>query len=130
PQAVGTRVAAVNSFGIGGLNVHLVVEQYHSKIHGAKTGEIKVKSPEAVAVVGLGCVLPGAFDAQSLSALLRAPNSHVQEPPASRWPSVLPTSLSDHAGKASLPVRAGFVKGYEFDWRSSRIPPKQVQNAN
>jgi acyl transferase domain-containing protein/acyl carrier protein/NAD(P)-dependent dehydrogenase (short-subunit alcohol dehydrogenase family) len=129
--SAGTRVAAVNAFGIGGLNVHLVVEQFRQSVHAQPTkNSIQVKSPEPIAVVGLGCVLPGATGANELSQLLTSGTAHVQTPPASRWPDGLPVSLTDSSGKASLPVQAGFIENFQFDWRSNRIPPKQVQNAN
>ncbi len=66
PTGGGPRRAAVNSFGIGGLNVHIVLDEFAETTSRGTT----VSSPapavaatddgDAVAIVGRGCLLPGA----------------------------------------------------------------------
>ncbi len=106
------RRAAVNAFGIGGLNVHVVVEQFEpskhrlsgtsvsSQAHTASLGQVRLNQPamrdqslvrepssglDAVAVVGRGLVLPGALNLQAFADLLVGGKTHLVPPPANRW---------------------------------------------
>ncbi len=146
-KAGATKTAAVNAFGIGGLNVHVVLEAYDRKVH-QSSSELKSIRPasstssvrntssaqhnragnsnEPIAVIGLGCVLPGAMTYAALPELLASNQSHLQSPSANRWPTALPHRFDG----MSMDVQGGYIDQFEFDWRGNRIPPKQVQNAN
>ncbi len=125
------KVAAVNAFGIGGLNVHLVIEDYNQE---SQRSRIQLKptitSNNEIAIVGIGCVLPGASKSDRLKVLLADKNSYIQEPPEDRWFDAIPKSFADSNGKAVRRIRGGYITDFEFDWRKHRIPPKQVQTAN
>jgi acyl transferase domain-containing protein len=115
------RRAAVNAFGIGGLNVHVVLES-------ADADSADVASPTA---------------AQRKRLLPDAARTANTPPVICGWSTILPakSSLADVQWlKPSLtawnrldhtmwPRAAGFAP-YEFDWRRWRIPPKQVARAN
>src|SRR4029079_19496470 len=66
------RRAGVNSFGIGGLNVHAVVDEYvpsrsrfvSSGLAPAKPSTTRAASgadDDAIAIIGMGAVMPGAL---------------------------------------------------------------------
>lgn len=124
------RRAAVNAFGIGGLNVHVVVEQYAADYHRrlvATTSLPRVKSGlEPVAVIGRGVVLPGAANVDALSDLLAAGLSQIQ--PLLNGVSELTVELDGR--QLRLPMRAGSIRDFEYDWRKHKVPPKQIAQAN
>src|SRR5690606_21078831 len=70
PNEAGVRRAAVNAFGIGGLNAHFVIDDRPEPSRKAqstasvKPAEIQVRSgnslQEPVAVIGMGAIVPNA----------------------------------------------------------------------
>ncbi|MEZ6135099.1 MAG: SDR family NAD(P)-dependent oxidoreductase [Pirellulaceae bacterium] len=115
------RRAAVNAFGIGGLNVHVVVDQYLPQTSStANRATIpatvlnKAVPPEPIAIVGRGVVLPGALHVQAFEEFLKSPQSVAVAPP--------PNRRNEHA--------AGFIRDFAYDWRRHKVPPKQIAQAN
>ncbi len=125
------RRAAVNAFGIGGLNVHLVVDQYIPA--SSETPPVHVESSpkrtiatteelhafEPIAVIGRGLVIPGSANLESYQQFLRHPTNHLTLPPAAR------ARQRDH-----LLTACGFVTDFQYDWRTHKVPPKQIAQAN
>lgn len=136
---------AVDAFGIGGLNYHVVVEE---GTNGREQGigdrgpekeehpPISVANPQLptpsslpsqspVAMVGLGCVLPEAFNFQDFRRNLAKPRV-LQLPPPERWSATL--YLDPAGGPYRIrEARGYFLNGWQFDWRKFKIPPKSVQ---
>ncbi|GAB5403844.1 MAG: hypothetical protein Aurels2KO_20750 [Aureliella sp.] len=108
------RRAAVNAFGIGGLNVHVVLEDYVGSQGRPAPPVATNPSQDPAAVIGRGIVLPGANDLSQLQQLLKSDASQ----------------LTRNAGNRNDNVRAGFIHEFEYDWRKHRIPPKQIAQAN
>ncbi|MFO0943296.1 MAG: beta-ketoacyl synthase N-terminal-like domain-containing protein [Pirellulales bacterium] len=120
------RRAAVNAFGIGGLNVHVVVDEALPLTGQTQTSPATQSSQTThfanvryqpvtvtddstlIAVVGRGLVVPGANSLAEYQAALASP-----------------IKTSDH-GEVELTHRVQF----EYDWRKHKVPPKQVANAN
>lgn len=135
----GPRQAGVSAFGIGGLNSHLVLEEFQPEAGGTAWAPLPGaatalgSSPSglstardddaAVAVLGIGCVFPGAVDITAFWDLLQSGHDPRGEPPDPRWPG---------AGLAgSLPTRrGGYVTEFRYDWQRHRIPPKQIAQAD
>lgn len=160
PETGGPRRAAVNAFGIGGLNTNVVLDDAPeftavrfvpsaSALRLRSTGTpARAKNPadptshshltsrqecpacegvDAIAVIGVGCVLPGAFHVGAFIDLLISDVDPKSPVPLERWDASLPTpGLESH----TTPLRGGFLSGYQFDWKKHRIPPFQVANSN
>lgn len=108
PAAGKPRRAGVNAFGIGGLNVHVVLE--------SPTGDVAPSSPpaaargedDAIAMIGVGCVLPGANDFDQFRA------------------RILSGGRAD--GKPAAGPRC--VAEFRYRWERHRIPPKEIEHAD
>lgn len=121
------RRGAVNAFGIGGLNYHVVLEQPGPDLP-APSLRITEASREPIALVGVGAVLPGAQDLAALLSLATRPPQPTRPEPA-RWE---PDLYCDAAGGPYRIRQASghFLRGWQFDWRRHKIPPKQVDGSD
>ena len=152
PSQSHPRRVGVNAFGIGGLNAHIVIDEYCAT-YGDKYFEpdselntpskqkaasiaasndsllASARTSEPIAVVGLGIISPAGFETDSFWKSVVDGQVWLSEPPAdrlalddSRWDSV----KSDGSAK----LLGGFLKDYRYDWRKHKVPPKQVEAAD
>lgn len=145
----GARRAAVNAFGIGGLNVHVILDEYRApatatSLPGVATPTSTTQAvaaaelsedDSAVAIVGAGCVLPGAFTLEAFWNLLAGGASAISPAPDERFDvNAFVTALRHDIGAGRVPEghvpMGGFIQGYQYDWRRHKVPPKQVAQAN
>ena len=121
------RRAGVNAFGIGGLNVHLVVEDY---VGNAPRPLPTSPDDDSIAVIGIGTVLPGAFKAEELQTALNSSQRQIRPLPIRPWDAALFADRKRWGDKAIEIPGGGVVDNYQFDWKRHRIPPKQVNNGS
>lgn len=126
PDDGGPRRGAVNAFGIGGLNMHVVVDEYQPELtlsaapRAFATSGSKAAEQEPIAVIGRGVIVPGAHDVAALKrAASGALGSYLAQAPSSRLRTEYAHSLV-----------SGFVTDFEYDWRRHKVPPKQISQAN
>jgi len=127
----------VNSFGIGGLNSHVVVEQFSRNLHpnfgsAAPTSfvpqKVNTNKSTRIAIVGLGCVVPGANNFEGFKKLSASREPALSELPFGRW-----VAGPDRTGVIQRPIakiRGGFIRDFAYDWRRHKVPPKQVASGN
>jgi len=153
PEGGRPRRAAVNSFGIGGLNVHLVIDEWvETQVPTTPTKAAgTIASPDInhatgsarqtychgskpkfdpVAVVGYGCIFPGAITSAKFWDLLVHGGNGFGKIPKNRWNIEL---FREHffPSRNDLPqFHAGIIDNYQYDWKTNKIPPKQVENAS
>ncbi|MBM4023010.1 MAG: acyltransferase domain-containing protein, partial [Planctomycetes bacterium] len=128
------RCAAVNAFGIGGLNVHVALAEHVASTapspSSADVGRATDPDADAIAIVGAGCVLPGALTLDAFFDLLDRGTTAIGEVPPDRWD--LRRGL-DRSGPRSWHTTSGlggFVRDFAYDWRRHKVPPKQIAAAN
>ncbi len=132
PDDGGPRRAAVNSFGIGGLNVHVALDEHVSRpvkrATRSATPSTSVHSTahEPIAIVGAGCVLPGARSLEALRDLIASQRDARCEAPSDRWQSHVADDAEARQLLQRSTLRGGFVTDYQFDWRRHKLPPIQV----
>lgn len=128
------RRAAVSAFGIGGLNAHLVVEEFIQPTHpAASQNDVSTEESglEPIAIIGRGVVLPGALNVAAFEQLLKSGESAIVDAPQDRWRNGIGIEPADATSAYVVPTsRGGFITDFVFDAQTYRIPPKQVRQAN
>ncbi|WP_168566904.1 type I polyketide synthase [Crateriforma spongiae] len=137
------KSAAVNAFGIGGLNAHAVIRQAgptKPKVpnHGSNQSAVRVRPADRssrptpgqpIAIVGRGVVLPGANNVAAMSAMLANGRSMIASPPQDRWTGENVFAV-DRQPFRTPHCLGGYIRDYQFNGQPYRIPPKQVTYAN
>jgi acyl transferase domain-containing protein/acyl carrier protein len=145
------RRAAVNAFGIGGLNAHVVIDEpadlvaRRSRVAGKRSSvsQPPVSPPaervaaasgprvaEPIAVVGAGAVLPGALTFAAFRELIAGGGDPKREVPADRWQTDRFLRPGERGPSKSPVARGGIVDGFAYDWQRHKIPPKQLAQAS
>jgi acyl transferase domain-containing protein len=82
------------------------------------------RSERAVAIVGLGAILPDAPSARAFRDNVWAKKYSITEVPPDRW-SVADYYDPDPAVPAKTYSKiCAWVRGFEFDWKRWHIPPR------
>ncbi|MCE2726412.1 MAG: acyltransferase domain-containing protein [Planctomycetaceae bacterium] len=132
-HADGTpRCAAVNAFGIGGLNVHVALVEHVPARPSAppRADDAHDAHDEPIAIVAAGCVLPGGLSLDAFYDRLDRGETAIGPVPPDRWQA---GRVLDRAGPRTWHTTAGlggFVRGFAYDWRRHKVPPKQIAAAN
>ena len=78
----------------------------------------------AVAIVGLGAILPDAPSATSYWQNIKNKRYSLIEVPPDRWSIADYYDPDPEAPDKTYSKIGGWVRGFEFDWRKFRVPPK------
>jgi acyl transferase domain-containing protein len=126
------RCAAVNAFGIGGLNVHVSLAEHTSATRPVTRSPVArpTDDDDAIAIVGSGCVLPGALTLDSFFDLLGRGKTVIGRVPADRWNAERVFDPSGPRAWHTTSDIGGFVRDFSYDWRRHKVPPKQIAAAN
>lgn len=136
PDDGRVRRAAVDAFGIGGLNAHVVLDD---RVEEASKTSVSVPvnlvdqatvADDAVAVIRAGAIFPGARTIDDFRKLVAEGTSAWCDVPSDRWDAEFFRQLESEGNGRGMVRRAGFVTGFEYDWRKHQIPPKQVDCAD
>ena len=138
PDANTPRKAAVNAFGIGGLNVHIAMHEHMASTSAVQSVPADIASSDAaspddddaVAIIGRGAVFPGTRTIDSLWDTIRSGADQKQEAPAARW-SKEQAVRPGETGLWQVPTAVGgFITDFEYDWKKHKVPPKQIASAD
>src|SRR5512135_2128976 len=81
-------------------------------------------SQRAVAIVGLSAILPDAPDAAAFWHNICSLRYSISEVPPERWSLVDYYDPDPRAPDKTYSKIGGWVRGFEFDWKRFRIPPR------
>jgi len=124
------RCAAVNAFGIGGLNVHVALFEHLPTPAAVRPARAVATEADAIAVVGAGCVLPGALSLDAFVNLLGRGETAIGPVPGDRWTAVRVLDTTRPRTWHTTSGIGGFVRDFAYDWRRHKVPPKQIAAAN
>ena len=152
PAKGHARRAAVNAFGIGGLNVHVVLDDApsaedlcSSSNNGRGSSARAVQSPasspsirvataseveDSIAVIGMGAIFPGALTIEAFWDLLESGRDPKCDAPPDRWNANIYCDPQATGPRRCQTKLGGYVTDFEYDWKKHKVPPKQIANAN
>ena len=85
---------------------------------------------DAIAVVGLGCVLPNALRASDFWTAICAGKVSLSKVPASAWNHALHFHPDRSVPDKTHSDVGGFITDFVFDWRKYKVPPADAQQVN
>ncbi|MCF6248089.1 MAG: acyltransferase domain-containing protein [Desulfobacula sp.] len=127
-----SRKAAVSSYGFGGINYHMVVEQmtdqYTLLPRDIFCDPSYDYNDDRIVVAGLGVFLPGAKNTQEFWKVLKSGKPQLSDIPKEHFDNDAYSSL-DKTSFYRLPkVTAGVVKDHKFNNLKYRMPPMMVKS--
>ncbi len=125
-KSQGPRRAGVNAFGIGGLNYHVILEEAPAKPQVQVPAE-RSTTREKIAIVGMGCKLPGALSVDAFWEQLVERRSPIRETPSSRWLKEVYHQPGERTHYRTYLAQGAFVTDFEPDWRRYKVPPKLIE---
>lgn len=125
------RRAMVEAFGIGGLNAQVILEG-SEVIHSHEDQKARASSgdPDPIAIIGTGCVLPGAYDIPAFEQMVKKSKSAIRSLSPDRPYTFLTRKEKNASGFSLDSWKGGFIDDYEYNWKLHMVPPKHIQFAN
>ena len=88
---------------------------------------LKDPADQAVAIVGVGAILPDAPNAPAFWQSIRDAHCAIRDVPADRWRLEDYFDADPAAPDKSYSGIGAWVSGFEFDWKRFRVPPRVAQ---
>lgn len=127
PTSNHPKRAAVNAFGFGGVNAHLVVSEDHAMLR-QKPANASQPSKSPVAIVGLGMHLADTEQTGQLADALQKQKQFFKELPETRWMGMqLHQGLMSSRG-IEQPPQGAWIERFKFDCKHYRLPPNVVSS--
>ncbi|MCG8638802.1 MAG: acyltransferase domain-containing protein [Desulfobacterales bacterium] len=127
-----SRKAAVSSYGFGGINYHIVLEQMTDTYQPVKRTIFSDPdydfNEDRVVVAGLGVFLPGAKNTEEFWDKLVSGEKQLSEIPLENFDNEAYAEMGKESFYHLPKIKAGVVKGYKFNNLKYRMPPKMVKS--
>ncbi|MCP4723066.1 MAG: acyltransferase domain-containing protein, partial [Desulfobacteraceae bacterium] len=132
PRNGETRKAAVSSYGFGGINYHMVVEEMTDGYKAMKRdifSDIDYDfNEDRIVVAGLGVFLPGAGNTEEFWEKLCTGEKQLSHIPKSHFDNDAYAAFDKNSNYRLPKVKAGIVKDYQFNNLKYRMPPNMVKS--
>ncbi|MCP3874036.1 MAG: polyketide synthase, partial [Desulfobacteraceae bacterium] len=127
-----SRKAAVSSYGFGGINYHVVIEQmtksYTTLPRDIFTNTEYDFNDDRIVVAGLGVFLPGAKNTEEFWKKLESGKKQLSRIPSENFDNDAYADLDKNSFFKLPKVKAGLVKDYKFNNLKYRMPPMMVKS--
>ena len=132
PEAGKTRKAAVSSYGFGGINYHVVVEEFRSDYTPLNRTIFKDPSydfnNDRIVIAGMGVRLPGAENCDAFWEKLQSGEKQLSDIPDEHFDNRA-YAEQDPKSIYHIPmVRGGVIKDFKFNNIKYRMPPTIVRS--
>src|SRR5579859_3990769 len=111
PWTKSHKIAAVNAFGFGGTNAHLILESPD----GQSQTILPPPSLSRMAIVGMDTLFAGCNGLTEFEQTIFDGKQHFSGIPPARWQGLETT--------AGTPISGGFIDSVEFDFLKYKLPP-------
>ena len=132
PDQKISRKAAVSSYGFGGINYHIVVEQMTSSYKILPRDIFKDPSydfnDDRIVVAGLGVFLPGAKNSEEFWKKLESGKKQLSHVPLEHFDNDAYARFDKDSHYRLPKINAGVVKEHKFDNLKYRMPPMMVKS--
>jgi len=127
-----SRKAAVSSYGFGGINYHVVVEQMTPGYKAVSRDIFRDISydfnDDRIVVAGLGVFLPGAKNSDEFWEKLKSGEKQLSPIPLDRFDNQAYADFDEKSHYRIPRINAGVVKDYKFNNLKYRMPPMMVKS--
>jgi len=107
------RVGAISSFGFGGTNAHLILQDQITE-----TSEQAIEnSSQHLTITGFEACFGGCLDRLQMSAVIDQHETQIRSLPTTRWRGMETTSAP----------KASFLEAFEIDLKELKLPPHQKE---
>ncbi len=128
PHAKPERRAAVNAFGFGGTNAHLIFENIGDPatrtIAAGQTNPEKNRAPLPMAIIGMDAIFGPCNGLDELYDTIHSGKSHFQQLPNTRWKGF--EKYPDAFGKTGFhpdALKGAWLKEFKIDFMRFKMPP-------
>ena len=132
PKTGQSRKAAVSSYGFGGINYHVVVEEmtdgYRPRPRDIFSDPTHDFNDDRIVVAGLGVFLPGAPNTEEFWKKLSSGEKQLSHIPMDRFDNDAYADLGKKSFYYLPKVNAGVVKDFKFNNLKYRMPPMMVRS--
>ncbi|MBP7496330.1 MAG: acyltransferase domain-containing protein, partial [Bacteroidales bacterium] len=125
-----SRKAAVSSFGFGGINTHIIVEEYTAGYKRLKRNIFANPdydfNDNRIVVAGAGCLLPDATNTAQFWANLESGKVSLYDIPEERFHNDYYSKETDP--RFNIPkIKAGIIRNFKFNSIKYKLPPATIK---
>lgn len=116
--------AAINAFGFGGVNGHMIIEEYISRGEIATQENTPKSLPgDILSIVGIGVAMANTQQVREFNEVIRTTRSMADALPKTRW-SGLESRVDLLQPRHMLsPPRGAYIEKFDFDCKRFKLPP-------
>ncbi|MFO7749720.1 MAG: beta-ketoacyl synthase N-terminal-like domain-containing protein [Desulfobacteraceae bacterium] len=132
PGEAKSRKAAVSSYGFGGINYHVVVEEFKKTYAPVKRSIFEDPgydfNDDRIVIAGLGVMLPGAKTVDTFWEKLESGEKQLSPIPEEIFASKAYAAMDKDSIYHLPEVQAGVITDFKFNNAKYRMPPKTVRS--
>ncbi|MEA1968569.1 MAG: beta-ketoacyl synthase N-terminal-like domain-containing protein, partial [Thermodesulfobacteriota bacterium] len=127
-----TRKAAISSYGFGGINYHIVIEEFRNDYTLVKRSIFENPdydfNDDRIVIAGLGVFLPGARNVDSFWEKLESGEKQLTDIPEDIFSNKAYAKFDEKSIYHLPMVKAGVIHDFKFNNAKYRMPPKTTRS--